>query len=151
MLSTGPEHVNGSNWNLTYCIICASNLACKSPNQQLWQFWSFVVSALREKPRRGGRQQPHHSLKKFRKYKGGKKSHTMLAQSSPKIPKWHHSALKAWSILAWILGSWVDRRELMAFQVAIPTSTVATQACWRIFLEEYWLSICFWHLFDQRK
>jgi hypothetical protein len=23
----------------------------------------------------GGRQQPHHSLKKFKKYKGGKKCH----------------------------------------------------------------------------
>jgi hypothetical protein len=38
-------------------------------------------------PRRGRRQQPHHSLKKFEKYKGGKKRHTMVAQSSPKMPK----------------------------------------------------------------
>jgi hypothetical protein len=27
---------------------------------------------LRETPRRGGRQQPHHSLKKFKKYKGAR-------------------------------------------------------------------------------
>jgi hypothetical protein len=46
LIRTGPEHVNGSNWNLTHCIICASYLACNSPNQQLWQFWSFVGSAL---------------------------------------------------------------------------------------------------------
>jgi len=32
-----------------------------------------VRRGLRENPRRGGRQQPHHSLKKFKKYKGGKK------------------------------------------------------------------------------
>jgi hypothetical protein len=50
----------------------------------------------------------------------------MVTQSTPKMLKWHHSALKACSILSWILGSRVDRRELMAFQVAIPTSTVAT-------------------------
>jgi hypothetical protein len=77
-------------------------------------------------PRRGGRHQPHQTLKKSKKYKGGKKCHTMVAQSSPKMLEWHRSALKAWSILAWILGSRVDRRELMAFQVAILTSTVAT-------------------------
>jgi hypothetical protein len=75
----------------------------------------------------------------------------MVAQSSPKMPKWHHSVLKAWSILAWILGFRVERRELMAFQVAIPTSMAATHACWRIFLEEYWLAKCFRHLSDQRK
>jgi hypothetical protein len=34
-------------------------------------------SLLRENPRRGGRQQPHHSLKKFKKYKEGKKRHTI--------------------------------------------------------------------------
>jgi hypothetical protein len=102
-------------------------------------------------PRKGRRQQPHQTLKKCKEYKGGKKSHMMVAQSSPKMLKWHHFTLKAWSILAWILESQVDRRELMAFQVAIPTSTVATQACWRIFLEEYWLSKCFRHLSDQRK
>jgi hypothetical protein len=45
--------------------------------------------------RRGGRQQPHQTLKKSKKYKGGKKCHTMVAQSSPKMPKQHHSALKA--------------------------------------------------------
>jgi hypothetical protein len=37
----------------------------------------------RKTPRRGGRQQPHHSLKKFKKYKTGKKRHTMVTQSSP--------------------------------------------------------------------
>jgi hypothetical protein len=42
---------------------------------------------LGETPRRGGRQQPHHLLKKFKKNKGGKKRHTMVAQSSPKMPK----------------------------------------------------------------
>jgi hypothetical protein len=42
---------------------------------------------VQETPRRGGRQQPHHSLKKFKKYKGGKKCHMTVAQSSPKMPK----------------------------------------------------------------
>ncbi len=112
---------------------------------------SIPTNPLRKTPRRGGRQQPHQTLKKSKKYKGGKKHHTMVMQSAPKMPKWHHSTLKAWSILAWILRSRVDQRKLMAFQVAIPTSTVATQDCWRIFLEEYWLSKCFQHLFVQRK
>jgi hypothetical protein len=75
----------------------------------------------------------------------------MVMQSIPKMPKWDDSTLKAWSILAWILGFGVDRMELMAFQVAIPTSMVTSQACWRIFLEEYWLSKCFQHLSVQRK
>jgi hypothetical protein len=43
--------------------------------------------ALEETPRRGGRQQPHQALKKFKKYKGSKKRHPMVAQSSPKMPK----------------------------------------------------------------
>ncbi len=97
----------------------------------------FTPICWEETPRRGGRQQPHQTLKKSKKYKGSKKRHTMVTQSSPKMPKWHHSTLKAWSILAWILSSRVDQRKLMAFQVAIPISTVVTQACWRIFLEEY--------------
>jgi hypothetical protein len=46
-------------------------------------------------PRRGGKQQPHQTLKKSKKYKGGKKHHTIVTQSSPKIPKWHHYARKA--------------------------------------------------------
>ncbi len=49
----------------------------------------------RKNPSRGGRQQPHQTLEKFKKYKGGKKHHTMVTQSAPKMPKWHHSALKA--------------------------------------------------------
>jgi hypothetical protein len=47
-------------------------------------FCSFIVE---ENPRRRKRQQPHHSLKKFKKYKGGKKCHTMVVESSPKMPK----------------------------------------------------------------
>jgi hypothetical protein len=54
-----------------------------------------VVGIERKTPRRGGRQQPHQTLEKFKKYKGGKKHHTMVTQSAPKMPKWHHSALKA--------------------------------------------------------
>ncbi len=42
---------------------------------------------LEETLRRGGRQQPHQALKKSKKYKGGKKHHMMVAQSSPKMPK----------------------------------------------------------------
>ncbi len=49
----------------------------------------------RKDPEKGRRQQPHQTLKKSKKYKGGKKHHTMVAQSAPKMPKWHHSALKA--------------------------------------------------------
>ncbi len=54
-----------------------------------------VSYALRKNPSRGGRQQPHQTLEKFKKYKGDKKHHTMGTQSAPKKPKWHHSALKA--------------------------------------------------------
>jgi hypothetical protein len=55
----------------------------------------WAISASEKTPRRGGRQQPHQTLKKSKKYKGGKKRHTMVTQSTPKMPKWHHSALKA--------------------------------------------------------
>jgi hypothetical protein len=86
-------------------------------------FWSPLqmrgVLLQRETPRRGGRQQPLQTLKKSKKYKGGKKHHTMVTQSTPKMLKWHHSALKACSILSWILGSRVDWRELMAFRVLL--------------------------------
>jgi hypothetical protein len=54
-----------------------------------------LVSLREETPRRGGRQQPHQTLKKSKKYKGGKKHHLMVTHSTPKMPKWHHSALKA--------------------------------------------------------
>jgi hypothetical protein len=52
----------------------------------------------------------------------------MLALSCPRMFKCSHSFLKANSMLDWTAGSLVGRRDLMAFQVAIPTSTVATQA-----------------------
>jgi hypothetical protein len=75
------------------------------------RLWGIIRVTLvyRRNPRRGGRQQPHQTLKKSKKYKGGKKHHLMVTQSTPKMPKWHHSALKACSILSWILGSRVDR------------------------------------------
>jgi hypothetical protein len=40
-------------------------------------------------PEKGeGRQQPHHNINaKFKKYKGGRKRHTMAAPSSPKVFK----------------------------------------------------------------
>jgi hypothetical protein len=50
-------------------------------------FWNkqpfqYTLLLQRRSPRRGGgRQQPHH----IRKYKGGRKRHTMAAPSSPKI------------------------------------------------------------------
>jgi hypothetical protein len=59
-----------------------------------------LLCAPRRNPRRGGRQQPHQTLKKSKKYKGGKKHHLMVTQSTRKMPKWHHSALKACSILS---------------------------------------------------
>ncbi len=124
----------------TILIRCMSRFHC----YLTWKSWE-------DTPRKGGRHQAHQTLKKFKKYKGDKKHHTMVMQSIPKMPKWDDSTLKAWSILAWILGFGVDRMELMAFQVAIPTSMVTSQACWRIFLEEYWLSKCFQHLSVQRK
>jgi hypothetical protein len=49
--------------------------------------WQVSLLSLRKTPSRGGRQQPHQTLKKFKKYKGGKKHHTMVAQSAPKMPK----------------------------------------------------------------
>jgi len=36
-------------------------------------------------PLRGGRQQPHQSLEKLRKYKGGSRRHEMAASPSPKM------------------------------------------------------------------
>jgi hypothetical protein len=54
-----------------------------------------VITRVGRNPERGGRQQPHQTLKKSKKYKGGKKHHTMVTHSTPKMPKWHHSALKA--------------------------------------------------------
>jgi hypothetical protein len=53
------------------------------------------IPLFRKTPSKGGRQQPHQTLEKFKKYKGGKKHHTMVAHSAPKMPKWHHSTLKA--------------------------------------------------------
>jgi hypothetical protein len=55
----------------------------------------YYHTELKENPEKGGRQQPHQTLKKSKKYKGGKKHHVMVAQSTPKMPKWHHSTLKA--------------------------------------------------------
>ncbi len=93
---------------------------------------------MRANPKKGREATAPLFIKEIQEVQGGKKRYTMVVQSSPKMPKWHHSALKAWSILAWILGSQVDQTKLMAFQVAtVPTSTVATLACWKIFLEEY--------------
>jgi hypothetical protein len=45
-----------------------------------------------------------------------------------------------------MLGSLVSLWDLMAFQVAIPTSTVATQACVSTFFVEYWSPKCLLHL-----
>jgi hypothetical protein len=50
----------------------------------LFVWW---VQYLEETPRMGGRQQPHQTLKKFNKYKGGKKHHMMVTLSTPKMPK----------------------------------------------------------------
>jgi hypothetical protein len=36
-------------------------------------------------PLRGGRQQPHQSLEKLRKYKGGSRRHEMAGSPSPKM------------------------------------------------------------------
>jgi len=86
----------------------------------------FWLSTVVRDPMRGGRQQPHQSLDKGRKYKGGRKCHLMVAWSDPRMFKWSHSLLKSNSILAYISGSLVGRWDLMAFQEAMPTSTVAT-------------------------
>jgi hypothetical protein len=48
----------------------------------------------RRTPRRGGRQQPHQTLIKGRKYKGGRKCHRMVALSVPMMLLWSHSFLK---------------------------------------------------------
>jgi len=37
-------------------------------------------------PKEGREAVAHHSLKKFKKYKGGKKRHTMVVQSALKMP-----------------------------------------------------------------
>jgi hypothetical protein len=69
-------------------------------DSHLWQFQDSHLGVLRQKairmplprsgadrvnPLRGGRQQPHQSLEKLRKYKGGSKRHEMVASPFPKI------------------------------------------------------------------
>ncbi len=60
-------------------------------NQNPWDQCHTIIyvpkPSKKKDPSRGGRQQPHQTLKKFKKYKGGKKHHTMVAQSAPKMPK----------------------------------------------------------------
>jgi len=109
-----------------------------------------LAHAFRVNPLRGGRQQPHQSLSKFEKYNGGRKHHLMVVLSLPKIFKCNHSDLKANSILSWMSRSLSGLGALMAFQVAMPTSIVATQACWSTLLREYLSSKCLQHLLDQR-
>jgi hypothetical protein len=108
------------------------------------------VERRRVNPLRGGRQQPHQSLKKLRKYKGGSRRHEMAASPSPKMRPWSHSVLKASSMLFWLslVLSWLE--DLMAFQVAMPTSVVASQDWSRTLLREYWPSKCLRHLSNQR-
>ncbi|KAH8959048.1 hypothetical protein BDL97_06G060800 [Sphagnum fallax] len=43
-----------------------------------WEATVGVGDLFRRNPRRGGRQQPHQTLKKSKKYKGGKKHHLMV-------------------------------------------------------------------------
>jgi hypothetical protein len=104
----------------------------------------------RVNPLRGGRQQRLQSLEKLRKYKGWSRRHEMATSPSPKIWPWSHSALKACSMsfcLSWLL-IWLE--DLMAFQVAMPTSAVASQDWSKTLFREYWPSKCLRHLSDQR-
>ncbi len=55
-------------------------------------------------PLRGGRQQPHQSLEKFIKYRGGRKCHPMVVSSCPRMFMCNHSFLKANSMLDWMAG-----------------------------------------------
>jgi hypothetical protein len=104
----------------------------------------------RVNPLRGGRQQPHQSLENLRKYKGGSRRQEMATSPSPKMRPWSHSILKANSMLFWLswVLSWLE--DLMAFQVAMPTSAVASQDWSRTLLREYWPSKCLRHLSDHK-
>ncbi len=63
-------------------------------------FTKIMAKELRVNPLRGGGgQQPLQSLEKFKKYKGGRKRHLMVALSLPKMFMCNHSVLKANSIL----------------------------------------------------
>jgi len=85
-----------------------------------------LLNKHRVNPMRGGRQQPLQSLSEREKYRGGRKRHRMVVLSLPKIFRCNHSFLKASSILSWISKSLSGLGVLMAFQVAMLTSTVAT-------------------------
>jgi hypothetical protein len=108
------------------------------------------VESYRVNPLRGGRQQPLQSLKKSRKYKGGSRRHEMAVLPSPKIWPWNHSALKACSMLIWSSCFLLWLGDLMARQVAMPTSVVASHAWRRTRLREYWPLKCLRHRSDQR-
>jgi len=108
------------------------------------------VASHRVNPFQGGRQQPLQSLEKLRKYKGGSRRHEMAALPSPKMWPWSHLALKACSMLIWLSWFLFWLEDLMAFQVAMLTSVVASHAWSRTFLREYWPSKCLRHLSDQR-
>jgi hypothetical protein len=60
---------------------------------------SELPNAWEGNPKKGREAAAPSFIKEIQEVQGGKKRHTMVVQSSPKMPKWHHSALKAWSIL----------------------------------------------------
>ncbi len=53
-----------------------------------------------KKPEKGREAAAPSNIKEIQEIQGGKKHHLMVTQSTPKMPKWHHSALKACSILS---------------------------------------------------
>jgi hypothetical protein len=50
--------------------------------------------SIRGNPEKGREAAAPSNIKEIQEYKGGKKHDMMVMQSTPKMPKWHHSALK---------------------------------------------------------
>jgi hypothetical protein len=85
----------GLTLHLTWIIFPSSSALKEENYMEKVGYTHCTQDFLMKTPRRGGRQQPHQTLKKSKKYKGGKKHPTMVMQSTPKMPKWHHFTLKA--------------------------------------------------------
>jgi hypothetical protein len=47
----------------------------------------------RKDPEKGREAAAPSNIKEIQEIQGGKKHHTMVTQSTPKMPKWHHSGL----------------------------------------------------------
>ncbi len=61
------------------------DLKCQLPRVGASRSRDLKHKLPRKDPEKGRRQQPHQTLKKSKKYKGGKKHHTMVAHKLPRV------------------------------------------------------------------